>query len=157
MTIAFELNGTPISVELPPETPLILALRDGLGLYGTRWGCGAEQCGSCMVMLDGAAVPSCTLPLDAVAGHRLRTVEGLGSPANPHPLQTAVLEEQAGQCGYCLSGILVSAAALLEKNPDPDEAAVCAALELNLCRCGAHNRIIRAVLRAAASMRAEAA
>jgi len=157
MTVAFELNGAPVALDLPPETPLIHALRDGLGLFGTRWGCGAEACGACMVQLDGAAVPSCTLALDAVAGRRVRSVEGLGTPDAPHPLQAAFLAEQAGQCGYCLSGILVAAAALLDSDPDPDEAAVRAALDRNLCRCGAHNRIVRAVLRAAAAMRGTAA
>ncbi|WP_426955828.1 (2Fe-2S)-binding protein [Muricoccus radiodurans] len=156
MTTAFALNGEPVATELPPETPLIHVLRDGFGLFGTRWGCGAEACGACLVLLDGRAVHSCTLALDAVAGRGVRTVEGLGTPAAPHPLQAAFLEEQAGQCGYCLSGILVRAAALLAENPDPDAAAVRAALDGNLCRCGAHNRIVRAVLRAAAAMRAAA-
>ncbi|PZW41899.1 nicotinate dehydrogenase subunit A [Humitalea rosea] len=151
MTTGFTLNGAAVVVDLPPDTPLVHVLRDTLGLFGTRWGCGAEVCGSCMVLLDGAAVTSCTLALDAVAGRRLRSVEGLGTPQAPHPLQTAFLQEQAGQCGYCLSGILISAAALLESNPDPDEAAIRAALDRNLCRCGAHNRILRAVLRAAAA------
>ena len=154
MTVAFELNGAPVRAEEPAGTPLIHVLRDGFGLFGTRWGCGAEACGACMVLLDGAPVPSCTLALDAVAGRRVGTVEGLGTPSAPHPLQAAFLEEQAGQCGYCLSGILVTAAALLDRDPDPDEAAVRAALDRNLCRCGAHNRIVRAVLRAAAAMRA---
>jgi len=153
MTITFELNGTSVALDLPPETPLTHALRDGLGLFGTRWGCGAESCGACMVLLDGTPLPSCTLALDAVSGRRVRSVEGLGTPAAPHPLQTAFLEEQAGQCGYCLSGILVTAAALLEVNPDPDEATVRVVLDRNLCRCGAHNRIVRAVLRAAAAKR----
>ena len=154
MSTAFHLNGAAVSLDLPPETPLINALRDGLGLFGTRWGCGAEACGSCMVLLDGEATYSCTLPLQAVAGRGLRTIEGLGTPAAPHPLQTAFIAEQAGQCGYCLSGILISAAALLEAEPNPDEAMVRAALDRNLCRCGAHNRIVRAVLRAADAMRA---
>ena len=149
----FTLNGAAVSTELPSSTPVVDVLREGFGLFGTRYGCGAEECGSCMVLVDGRPETSCTLPLDAVAGRELRTVEGLGTPGAPHPLQTAFLDEQAGQCGFCLSGILVSAAALLERNPEPDEAAVRAALERHLCRCGAHNRIVRAVLRAAAARR----
>lgn len=152
--IRFSLNGRTVSADLPPATPLADVLRDGFGLFGTRFGCGAEQCGSCMVLVDGRPEASCTLPLDAVAGHAVRTVEGLGTPDAPHALQKAFLAEQAGQCGFCLSGILVSAAALLDRNPDPDEEAVRGALERHLCRCGAHNRIVRAVLRAAAESRA---
>jgi nicotinate dehydrogenase subunit A len=147
--IAFTLNGAPTALDLPEDVPLLAALREGAGLSGPRFGCGVEACGACHVLLDGRSVPSCMLPLSAVAGRSVVTVEGLGDEAAPHPLQSAFLAEQAGQCGYCLSGILVSAAALLAANPDPDEAAVRAALEPHLCRCGSHNRIIRAVLRAA--------
>jgi nicotinate dehydrogenase subunit A len=150
---SFRLNGAPVSSDLPGATPLVDVLRDRFGLMGTRFGCGAEQCGSCMVQVEGRAEFSCTLPLDAVAGRSVRTVEGLGTREKPHPLQTALLAEQAGQCGYCLSGILISAAALLEQEADPSEERVRAALDRNLCRCGAHNRIVRAVLRAAAKMR----
>jgi nicotinate dehydrogenase subunit A len=150
---SFRLNGAPVSSDLPGATPLVDVLRDRFGLMGTRFGCGAEQCGSCMVQVEGRAEFSCTLPLDAVAGRSVRTVEGLGTREKPHPLQTALLAEQAGQCGYCLSGILISAAVLLENEPDPSEERVRAALDRNLCRCGAHNRIVRAVLRAAAKMR----
>jgi nicotinate dehydrogenase subunit A len=151
--IAFSLNGIDTGVDLPGNTPLLAAIRDHLGLFGTRYGCGAEQCGACMILVDGRAEYSCTRTLDSVEGRTVVTVEGLGNPAAPHPLQEAFLAEQAGQCGYCLSGMLVSAASLLRSNPDPDEAAVRKALTGNLCRCGAHNRIIRAVLRAAAQMR----
>ena len=147
--IAFTLNGAPTTLDLPDDVPLLAALREGAGLSGPRFGCGVEACGACHVLLDGRSVPSCMLPLSAVAGRAVVTVEGLGSEDAPHPLQTAFLDEQAGQCGYCLSGILVSAAALLAANPDPDEAAIRAALDPHLCRCGSHNRIIRAVLRAA--------
>ena len=147
--IAFTLNGAPTTLDLPDDVPLLAALREGAGLSGPRFGCGVEACGACHVLLDGRSVPSCMLPLSAVAGRAVITVEGLGSEDAPHPLQTAFLDEQAGQCGYCLSGILVSAAALLAANPDPDEAAIRAALDPHLCRCGSHNRIIRAVLRAA--------
>jgi nicotinate dehydrogenase subunit A len=151
--VAFTLNGAAASAELPEDLPLLAALRGPLGLSGPRFGCGEERCGACMVLVEDRPAYACTLPLGAVAGKAVRTVEGLGGPEAPHPLQSAFLAEQAGQCGYCLSGILVSAAALLEANPDPDAAAVRAALEPHLCRCGSHNRIIRAVLRAAAAMR----
>jgi nicotinate dehydrogenase subunit A len=154
--IAFSLNGIDTSVDLPGNTPLLAAIRDHLALFGSRFGCGAEQCGACMMLVDGCAEYSCTRTLDSVENRNVVTVEGLGNPAAPHALQDAFLAEQAGQCGYCLSGMLISAAALLRANPDPDEAAVRTALNRNLCRCGAHNRIIRAVLRAAAQMRAGA-
>jgi nicotinate dehydrogenase subunit A len=151
--IAFSLNGIDKSVDLPGNTPLLAVIRDHLGLFGSRFGCGAEQCGTCMMLVDGRAEHSCTRTLDSVEGRTVMTVEGLGNPAAPHPLQEAFLAEQAGQCGYCLSGMLVSAVSLLRAHPDPDEAAVRKALNRNLCRCGAHNRIVRAVLRAAALMR----
>lgn len=152
MTITFTLNGVPITLDLPEETPLLSALRENVGLSGPRFGCGAEACGACHVLLDGGSVPSCMLPLAAVAGRSVTTVEGLGSEAAPHPLQKAFLAEQAGQCGYCLSGILISAAALLEADAAPDDAAIRQALDGHLCRCGSHNRIVRAVRRAAAEM-----
>jgi nicotinate dehydrogenase subunit A len=151
--IEFSLNGTVVAVDLPGETPLLEAIRNSLALFGSRFGCGAELCGSCMMLIDGRAEFSCTRTLDSVAGRKVVTVEGLGTPEAPHPLQEAFLAEQAGQCGYCLSGMLISAAALLAAKPDPDEATIRAALDGNLCRCGAHNRIVRAVLRAAARMR----
>jgi len=148
------VNDAPVSLDLPEDANLLDVLRNHLGLFGPRFGCGAEQCGCCMVLVDDEAVQSCARSLDAVAGRSIRTVEGLGTPDTPHPLQAAFLEEQAGQCGYCLSGMLIASAALLKANPAPDESAVRGALESNLCRCGSHNRIIRAVLRAAAAMRA---
>jgi len=151
---AFTLNGE--AVEAPDGTTLLHALRGALGLSGPRFGCGEEQCGACMVLLDGKPSCACTLPVEAAAGRRVTTVEGLGSADAPHPLQTAFLDEQAGQCGFCLSGILVSAAALLAADPSPDAAAIRAALEPHLCRCGSHNRIIRAVQRAADTMRSAA-
>ena len=153
MATAFTLNGAAAAVDMPESAPLLAALRGPLGLSGPRFGCGTEACGACMVLLDGRPVFASTLPLGDAAGRQVRTVEGLGTPAAPHPLQSAFLAEQAGQCGYCLSGILVSAAALLERDPAPDEAAVRRALEPHLCRCGSHNRILRAVLRAAAELR----
>jgi nicotinate dehydrogenase subunit A len=149
----FTLNGAEVSVELPAEVSLLHALRGPLGLSGPRYGCGAEQCGTCMVLVDGAPRYACTLAIGAVEGKAVRTVEGIGTPEAPHPLQAAFLAEQAGQCGFCLSGILVSAAALLERDPDPDEAAIRAALDPHLCRCGSHNRILRAVRRAARALR----
>lgn len=154
----FELsvNGATQTVEADADTALLYVLRNALGLRGSRFGCGHEQCGACMVLVDGTPAYSCTLPVSAVAGRPVTTVEGLGGANDPHPLQEAILAEQAGQCGYCLSGILISAAALLERNLNPSLAEVASALEPHLCRCGAHNRIVRAVLRAAAALRREA-
>jgi nicotinate dehydrogenase subunit A len=148
----FTLNGAKVALDLPEHATLLQALRGPLGLFSPRYGCGAEQCGSCMVLLDDKPAYACALGLDAVAGRKVVTVEGLGTPAAPHPLQTAFLAEQAGQCGYCLSGMLISAAALLAANPDPDEEAIRPAMDPHLCRCGSHNRIIRAIRRAAQEM-----
>jgi nicotinate dehydrogenase subunit A len=148
----FVLNGAPVAPDIEDDATLLHALRGPLGLSGPRFGCGAEQCGACVVLVEGAPAHACTLPVGAVAGKRVETVEGLGTPDHPHPLQRAVLAEQAGQCGFCLSGILMAAAALLRRDPHPGEDDVRAALDAHLCRCGAHNRIIRAVLRAAAEM-----
>jgi nicotinate dehydrogenase subunit A len=154
----FSVNGKPVSVALDNEaTPLLNVLRNELGLVGTRFGCGLEQCGCCMVLIDGAPVKSCNREVSTVSGANVTTVEGLGTPENPHPLQQAFLDEQAGQCGYCLSGIQISAAALLARNPAPSRAEIVAALEPHLCRCGAHLRLIRAVERAAAQMQQGAA
>jgi len=150
--VALTLNGAAVALDVPEEVSLLHALRGPGGLSGPRFGCGTEQCGTCMVLLDGRPAYACTLPAGSVAGRSVTTVEGLGTPEAPHPLQAAFLAEQAGQCGYCLSGILVSAAALLARDPDPDEAAIRAALDPHLCRCGSHNRILRAVRRAAAAM-----
>ena len=147
--IKLRVNGAERTVEADPASSLLGALRGPLGLTGTHFGCGANQCGACNVLLEGQAVAACDTPLWAAAGKDIVTVEGLGTPQRPHPLQTAFLAEQAGQCGYCLPGILISAAALLARNPDPSADQVRAALDRNLCRCGAHNRIVRAVLRAA--------
>ena len=152
-TVALQVNNAPRQIEADADLPLIDALRDLLDLKGTRFGCGAGQCGACFVLVGGHPVPACDTPLWAVAGKAVTTVEGLGSPAAPHPLQQAFIDEQAAQCGYCTSGMLISAAALLRRNPQPSEAEVKEALERNLCRCGTHNRIVRAVLRAAAGNR----
>ena len=143
------INGAERTIEAPRGTPLLDILRNELRLKGTRFGCGEDQCGACNVLVDGRAVASCSTPLWAVDGKAVTTVEGLGSAAAPHPLQRAFLDEQAAQCGYCTSGMLISAAALLARDPRPDDADVRGALDRNLCRCGAHNRIVRAVLRAA--------
>src|ERR1700742_4029215 len=157
MTKQFEfiVNGKPASVTLSnEETPLLDVLRNDLGLVGTRFGCGLEQCGCCMVLIDGEPVKSCAKPAWSVAAKSITTVEGLGTPTRPHPLQQAFLDEQAGQCGYCLSGILISAKALLDRNPSPSRGDIVAALDRHLCRCGAHQRILRAVERAAETIRA---
>jgi nicotinate dehydrogenase subunit A len=151
----FEVNGKRVSVTPAiDDTPLLDVLRNTLGLMGTRFGCGLEQCGCCMVLIDGQPEKSCAKPVWSVAGKSVTTIEGLGSSETPHPLQQAFLDEQAGQCGYCLSGIIVSAKALLDANPSPTRAEIAAALDGNICRCGSHNRILRAVEKAAATMRA---
>jgi nicotinate dehydrogenase subunit A len=147
-----EVNGVRRSVSAAPDTPLLYVLRNDLGLVGSRYGCGTGQCGACFVMVDGKAMPSCDAPLWSVAGKSITTVEGLARNGELHPVQKALLAEQAAQCGYCISGIAVSAAAFLAKNKNPTEAQVRAALDRNLCRCGAHNRVVRAVMRAAEEM-----
>jgi nicotinate dehydrogenase subunit A len=153
-SVAFSVNGQAVSVSpANEETPLLNVLRNELGLMGTRFGCGLEQCGCCTVLIDGQPEKSCAKPVWSVAGKTVTTIEGLGSEAKPHPLQQAFLDEQAGQCGYCLSGILVSAKALLDRNPQPTRAQIAQALDGNICRCGSHNRILRAVEKAAAVMR----
>jgi len=153
----FHVNGKSVSVALDnEETPLLNVLRNELGLMGTRFGCGLEQCGCCMVLIDGEPEKSCARPIWNVAGKSVTTVEGMGSAAHPHPLQQAFIDEQAGQCGYCLAGILISAKALLTHNPSPTRAEIALALDGNICRCGSHNRIMRAVEKAAAQMRAGA-
>lgn len=152
MSVAFELNGAAVAAPIEAEATLLAALRGPLGLSGTRFGCGEEQCGACLVLVDETPRFACTLPLGDVAGRRVTTVEGLGSAEAPHPVQRALLAMQAGQCGFCLSGIQIRAVAFLRENPCPDEAALRQALEPHLCRCGSHNRILRALLRAAAEM-----
>ena len=154
MAERFELtvNGVESELEASSDTALLYALRNDLGLKGTRFGCGSGQCGACFVLIDGHPAPACDTPLWAAAGKRITTVEGLGKGGELHPLQHAFLAEQAAQCGYCTSGILISAAALLARNPRPTESDVRAALDRNLCRCGSHNRMVRAVLRAASEI-----
>jgi nicotinate dehydrogenase subunit A len=154
MAIAFKLNGQAREIDAPETTALLDVLRNHLGLMGTRYGCGLEQCGCCMVLVDGKPVYACTREVGTVANHDITTVEGLGTQDRPHPLQLAFLDEQAGQCGYCLSGILMSAKALLDGNPRPSRADIATALDKHLCRCGSHQRILIAVERAAAAMQA---
>jgi nicotinate dehydrogenase subunit A len=154
MSINFQVNGKAVSVSPANEdTPLLNVLRNELGLMGTRFGCGLEQCGCCMVLIDGQPEKCCAKPVSGVAGKKITTVEGLGTPERPHPLQQAFIDEQAGQCGYCLAGILISAKALLARNPSPTRREIALALDGNICRCGSHNRIMRAVEKAAAVMR----
>ena len=143
------INAKSIALTAPDKTPLLSFLRNELGLSGPKLGCGEGECGACMVLVDGRPQTSCNLPLWAVKGHAVTTLEGLGTVGQPHALQQAFIEENAGQCGYCLSGILVSASALLQQTPEPTRAQICQALDKNLCRCGAHERIIRAVQSAA--------
>ncbi|WLA67968.1 (2Fe-2S)-binding protein [Bradyrhizobium diazoefficiens] len=152
MPIQFQLNGTATAVDADPDQRLLDVLRDQLGVTGPHFGCGANECGACYVMVDGRAMASCDMPMWSVAGKDVVTIEGLGTAEQPHALQRALISEQAMQCGYCVSGILISAAALLKHNPSPTEAEVRTALDRNLCRCGSHNRMVRAVLRAASEM-----
>ena len=152
VAIDFTLNGKAASVEAGDAT-LLDVLRGDLGLMGARFGCGLGQCGACTVLVDGKATNACAIEAGAVSGKAVTTVEGLGTPERPHPLQSAFIELQAGQCGYCLSGILMSAKALLDRNPDPSRAEVAAALDGCLCRCGVHNRILDAVALAARRLR----
>ena len=144
-----KVNGRSQVVDADASTPLLYALRNDLELSGPRFGCGLAQCGACTVLADGTPIRSCVTPLSAVTGIEITTVEGLGDPDTPHPVQAAFIAEQAAQCGYCASGMIMAAAALLERNPDPTEQQIRQALNGNLCRCGTHARILRAVRRAA--------
>ncbi len=146
------INGSAVEVAVDPDDKLLFVLREKLGLTAAHLGCGANQCGACHVIVDGHAVAACDTPMWAVAGKSVTTLEGLGTREAPHALQRAFIEEQAMQCGYCIAGIITTAAAFLAQKPDPTEAEVRVALDRNLCRCGAHNRIVRAVLRAAKEM-----
>ncbi len=151
MAIEFKLNGKQISVDVDAHTPLLEVLRNDIELNGAKFGCGLAQCGACAVLLDGESIRSCVLPISAVAGKSVTTLEGLGTEENPHPLQTAFIDEQALQCGYCASGIIVTAAALLSKNAAPTDQEIRQSLRGHLCRCGAQPRMIKAVARAAAT------
>jgi nicotinate dehydrogenase subunit A len=143
--IVLNVNGAAREVVADPETPLLYVLRNDLKLKGARYGCGLGQCGACTVIVDGKAVQSCDVPVSAVAGRTVTTIEGIGTAAEPHPLQRAFVREQAAQCGYCVTGIIMSAKALLDANPSPSEAQIREALAGNLCRCGTHTRILRAI------------
>jgi nicotinate dehydrogenase subunit A len=153
MALTIQVNGKPREVQADAETPLLYALRNDLGLSGTRYGCGLGQCGACTVIIDGVAVQSCDVPVSAAAGKNIITVEALAADGSLHPLQQAFIAEQAAQCGYCASGVLMAAKALLDANPDPSEAEIRSALERNLCRCGTHSRMLRAIKSAAKVLR----
>ena len=143
------VNGTTRAVDAKPDTPLLYVLRNELALVGSRFGCGSGQCGACYVLVDGRPMASCDLPVSFALGKQITTVEGLGANGELHAVQRALIADQAAQCAYCMSGIAVSAAALLARNPSPSESEVRQALDKHLCRCGSHNRVVRAVLRAA--------
>jgi nicotinate dehydrogenase subunit A len=155
--VEFTLNGEEASIEAADTDFLLDVLRGRLGLFAARFGCGAGQCGACAVLVDGQVAAACHTEMGTLAGKSVITLEGIGTPEAPHPLQTAFLELQAGQCGYCLSGILVSAKALLDRNPDPSRADIAEALDWHLCRCGVHNRVMDAVALAAKRVREGAA
>jgi nicotinate dehydrogenase subunit A len=147
------VNGTSHQVDVEPDTPLLYVLRDNLGLHGPKFGCGLAQCGSCTVLIDGKAVRSCTHPAGKVAQSKVVTLEGLGTPQKPHPVQQAFIEEQAAQCGYCINGMVMQTTAFLSaRQGNPSEREIRQALQNNLCRCGTHQRIVAAVKRAAALM-----
>jgi len=152
MAISLKVNGPRRSVPAEPDTPLLYVLRNDLALNGAKFGCGLAQCGACTVLLDGQAVRSCVTEIDSIGEAEVTTIEGLGTIDKPHPLQQAFIDEQAAQCGYCINGMIMTAKGLLDRNPHPTAAEVREALSQNLCRCGTHGRIIRAVLRAAENM-----
>ncbi|MDO9344608.1 MAG: (2Fe-2S)-binding protein [Pseudomonas sp.] len=152
ITVALEVNGQKSEVSAMADTPLLLVLRNDLQLNGPKYGCGLGECGACTVIIDGVAARSCVFPLSGAAGREIVTLEGLGTRQVPHPVQQAFIDEQAAQCGYCLNGMIMTTKALLDRNPNPSEAEVRNALSGNLCRCGTHIEILRAVLRAARLM-----
>jgi nicotinate dehydrogenase subunit A len=147
--LTLNVNGEDHQVAVAPDTPLLYALRDDLGLHGPKFGCGLGECGACTVIINGAPIRSCLIPAAATKGSKIVTLEGLGTVAKPHPVQKAFIEEQAAQCGYCINGMIMVAAAFLESKPHPSRSDIIAALDANLCRCGTHMRIVRAVERAA--------
>jgi aerobic-type carbon monoxide dehydrogenase small subunit (CoxS/CutS family) len=151
--ITLEVNGRQQQVDADPATPLLYALRDQLGLNGAKFGCGMGQCGSCTVMIDGEAAFSCIVPISTLQGRRIKTLEGLGTADKPGPVQRAFIEDQAAQCGYCIPGMIMRAQALLERNPSPSPAQIRKHMSPNLCRCGTHMRILRAVERAAQALK----
>ena len=151
--ILLNVNGKKHAVDVSPDTPLLYVLRNDLGLNGPKFGCGLGQCGACTVLMDGTAALSCVMTVAQAAGRKIVTLEGLGSPEKPHPLQKAFIEEQAAQCGYCSNGMIMKSKELLDRTPDPSEQKIRQALDSHLCRCGTHNNIIRAVRRAAREMK----
>jgi nicotinate dehydrogenase subunit A len=144
-----EINGTVVATDVDGSTPLLFVLRNDLGLTAAKLGCGLEQCGACTVIIDGRAAPSCTTPISSLAGRSIVTVEGLGADDQLHPVQQALIDEQAAQCGYCIPGIVAAAVALLDQTPQPTREQITSALDGNLCRCGSQPRILRAIERAA--------
>ena len=150
--VSLAVNGRNHTVDVDDDTPLLWALRDNLGLTGTKFGCGIGACGACTVVIDGKAVQSCDISLSAAAGKSITTIEGIGSPEKMHALQSAFIAEQAAQCGYCTSGIIMTAYALLARNAHPSDADISAALDGNICRCGTHARILRAIRKAAETL-----
>ena len=152
MTITLNVNGQDYAIEAEPDTPLLYVLRNDLELNAAKFGCGLGQCGACTVMVDGHAVFSCTTPIAMLEGRQITTLEGLGTIDNPGPMQQAFMDEQAAQCGYCIPGMMMRAQALLQQNPAASEAEIRRALQPNLCRCGTHMRILRAVIRAGSLM-----
>lgn len=155
--IVLAVNGAEHSLDLPGETPLLYVLRNDLALNGPKFGCGLGECGACSVLVDGMAARSCVLSLASVAGRQVTTLEGLGTMERMHPVQQAFVTEQAAQCGYCLNGMIIVTAALLERNPEPDDDEIRSALRYNLCRCGTHIEIMRAVRRASGLLAGKAA
>lgn len=149
-SITLNINGNDQTVAVEPDSMLLYALRDNLALHGPKFGCGLAECGACTVVMDGRAIRSCVTPVSAVGQAKIVTLEGLGTVDNPHPLQKAFIEEQAAQCGYCINGMIMAAKALLDQNRHPNRNDIKQALDGNLCRCGTHMRIIRAIERAAA-------
>jgi nicotinate dehydrogenase subunit A len=152
MAVTLSINGTTQTLDVEPDTPLLYVLRDDLALHGAKFGCGLAQCGACTVIVDGQAQRSCSIRVSQLAGKKITTLEGLGSSAKPHPIQAAFIEEGAAQCGYCINGMIMTSKALLDRTPNPSERQIRQALAGNLCRCGTHPRIVRAVKRAAAAM-----
>ncbi|WP_419759331.1 (2Fe-2S)-binding protein [Acidisoma sp.] len=149
--LSLRVNGGTHSLDIAPETPLLFVLRNDLALNGPKYGCGLGECGACTVLIDGVAARSCCIPVGIVGEREITTLEGLGTPERPHPVQAAFIAEQGAQCGYCLNGMIMTVAALLRRDPHPAEAAIAQALRYNLCRCGAHVEIMRAAVRAAAA------
>lgn len=155
MSVKFTLNQKEVNVDASSQTPLLYVLRNDLNTNASKFGCGQGQCGACSVLVDGESARSCVLPLSAIEGKSITTLEGLGDRNHPHPVQQGFIDEQAMQCGYCANGMMMAAVALLEKNSNPDDKAIKQALDKHICRCGTHTRIIKAVKRASILMQAD--